>query len=179
MPELLEKVEKALNAIRPYLKADGGNVKILKIDDSKNLVLELVGSCGSCPMSAMTMQAGIEEAVKREVPEIKSVHAINITAQDDPKATLPFSNLKSYKMELFKINEVAAAAGIKTSRLYGWISRFPKLHESKDVKARSAELRPYLNRKFTKEEKDSVVKMSMLYKSKRYTLQGAYEQVFN
>ena len=92
MPELLEKVEKALDAIRPYLKADGGNVKILKIDDSQNLVLELVGNCGSCPMSAMTMQVGVEEAIKREVPEIKSVHAVNITSPEDPKASLPFSN---------------------------------------------------------------------------------------
>lgn len=92
MSELLEKVEKALNTIRPYLEADGGDVKVLEIDDNQNLVLELMGNCGSCPMSTMTMQAGVEEAIKREVPEIKSVHAVNITSADDPNAKLPFSN---------------------------------------------------------------------------------------
>ena len=92
MAELVEKVEKALDTIRPYLEADGGDVKILEIDDSQNLVLELMGNCGSCPMSTMTMKAGVEEAIKREVPEINSVHAVNITSPDDPNAKLPFQN---------------------------------------------------------------------------------------
>jgi len=91
MSELLEKVEKALDTIRPYLEADGGDVKILEIDDNMNLVLELMGNCGSCPMSTMTLKAGVEEAIKREVPEIKSVHAVNITSPDDPNAKLPFA----------------------------------------------------------------------------------------
>ena len=90
--ELIGKVEKALDTIRPYLEADGGDVKVLEIDENQNLVLELMGNCGSCPMSTMTMQAGVEEAIKREVPEIKSVHAINMTSPDDPNAKLPFSN---------------------------------------------------------------------------------------
>ena len=90
MAELLEKVEKALDTIRPYLEADGGDVKVLEIDDSHNLVLELMGNCGSCPMSTMTLKAGVEEAIKREVPEIKSVHAVNVTSPDDPNAILPF-----------------------------------------------------------------------------------------
>lgn len=92
MAELLERVEKALNTIRPYLEADGGDVKILEIDESQNLVLELVGNCGTCPMSTMTLKAGVEEAIKREVPEIQSVHAVNITSPDDPNAKLPFQN---------------------------------------------------------------------------------------
>lgn len=91
MSELIEKVEKALNTIRPYLEADGGDVKILEIDDNNNLILELMGNCGSCPMSTMTLKAGVEEAVKREVPEINSVHAVNITSPDDPNAKLPFA----------------------------------------------------------------------------------------
>ena len=91
MSELVEKVEKALDTIRPYLEADGGDVKILEIDDNMNLVLELMGNCGSCPMSTMTLKAGVEEAIKREVPEIKSVHAVNITSPDDPNAKLPFA----------------------------------------------------------------------------------------
>ncbi|MEM6736083.1 MAG: NifU family protein [Bacteroidota bacterium] len=92
MSELIDKVDKALDTIRPYLEADGGNVKILEIDKEKNLILELMGNCGSCPMSMMTLKAGVEEAIKREVPEIKSVHAVNITSSDDPKAKLPFSD---------------------------------------------------------------------------------------
>jgi len=83
MSELLKKVEKALDTIRPYLEADGGDVKVLEIDNNQNLILELTGNCGSCPMSTMTMQAGVEEAIKREVPEIKRVHAINITSSDN------------------------------------------------------------------------------------------------
>ena len=92
MSELQEKVEKALDTIRPYLEADGGDVKVLEIDGNNNLVLELMGNCGSCPMSTMTLKAGVEEAVKREVPEIRAVHAVNITSPDDPNAKLPFSN---------------------------------------------------------------------------------------
>ncbi len=92
MSELVEKVEKALNTIRPYLEADGGDVKVLEIDKDMNVVLELMGNCGSCPMSTMTLKAGVEEAIKREVPEIKSVHAVNVTAPDDPNAKLPFVN---------------------------------------------------------------------------------------
>ncbi|SNS86527.1 MULTISPECIES: NifU family protein [Ekhidna] len=92
MSELVERVEKALNNIRPYLEADGGDVKVLEVDKDMNVVLELMGNCGSCPMSTMTLKAGVEEAIKREVPEIKSVHAVNITSPDDPNAKLPFAN---------------------------------------------------------------------------------------
>ena len=92
MSELQERVDKALDTIRPYLEAGGGDVKIIEIDEDKNLILELMGNCGSCPMSTMTLKAGVEEAIKREVPEIKSVHAVNVTSPDDPNAKLPFAN---------------------------------------------------------------------------------------
>ncbi|MEQ8904381.1 NifU family protein [Ekhidna sp.] len=92
MSELVERVERALNNIRPYLEADGGDVKVLEVDKDMNVVLELMGNCGTCPMSTMTLKAGVEEAIKREVPEIKSVHAVNITSPDDPNAKLPFAN---------------------------------------------------------------------------------------
>jgi Fe-S cluster biogenesis protein NfuA len=68
-----------LDSIRPYLETDGGNVKILEVTDEGVLKLELLGACGSCPMSAMTMKAGIEESVKRLVPEILHVEAVNLT----------------------------------------------------------------------------------------------------
>lgn len=85
-----QKVEGALESIRPYLEADGGDVKILDIQDGV-VTLELLGACGSCPMSTMTLKAGVEETIKRIVPEITGVEAINITSVDDPNAKLPNS----------------------------------------------------------------------------------------
>ncbi len=76
---LLAKVEAALDTIRPYLIADAGNVSIIEITEDKILKLKLLGSCESCPMSMMTLKAGIEQAVKKAVPEIISVEAINVT----------------------------------------------------------------------------------------------------
>ena len=87
--DLAIQVEKALDEVRPYLETDGGNVKVLGVDDQMVVTLELLGACGSCPMSVMTMKAGIEETIKRQVPEIKDVRAVNITSADDPNATLP------------------------------------------------------------------------------------------
>ena len=77
---IVEKVEIALAAIRPYLEADGGDVRIVDISPERVVKLELLGACGSCPMSSMTMKAGVEEAIKRAVPDIVSVEAINVTS---------------------------------------------------------------------------------------------------
>ena len=65
--------------MRPYLAADGGNVRVLDVTDEKTVRLELMGSCGSCPMSAMTFKGGLEEAILKAVPEIRKVEAVNIT----------------------------------------------------------------------------------------------------
>jgi Fe-S cluster biogenesis protein NfuA len=86
---ILERVEAALNTIRPYLETDGGNVSIEEITPDNVVKLKLLGSCGSCPMSIMTLKAGIEEAIKKAVPEITGVDAINLTDIDDPNAVLP------------------------------------------------------------------------------------------
>ncbi len=86
---IIDRVEKALDDIRPYLETDGGNVKVLGVDDDMVVKLELLGACGSCPMSVMTMKAGIEETIKRQVPEISDVQAVNMTSADDPRAKLP------------------------------------------------------------------------------------------
>jgi Fe-S cluster biogenesis protein NfuA len=72
-----KKIEEALNTIRPYLVADGGNVELIEITDDLVVRVELKGSCQSCSMSNMTMKAGIEETIKRAVPEIKAVEAVN------------------------------------------------------------------------------------------------------
>ncbi|WP_128544646.1 NifU family protein [Larkinella soli] len=76
---MIEKVEKALDGIRPYLEADGGNVKVLEVTDDKVVRLELMGACGTCPMSAMTFKAGLEEAILKAVPEIVKVEAVNLS----------------------------------------------------------------------------------------------------
>jgi Fe-S cluster biogenesis protein NfuA len=91
--DLLGRIEKALDLIRPYLETDGGNVRVLDITDDMIVRLELLGACGTCPMSTMTLKAGVEEAIKKAVPEITGVQAINITHPDDPNAKLP-DNLK-------------------------------------------------------------------------------------
>ncbi|MBX2953845.1 MAG: NifU family protein [Leadbetterella sp.] len=78
MEDLTLKVEQALDNIRPYLIADGGNVKVLEITGDNVVKLEFIGSCGSCPMSSMTFKAGLEEAILKNVPEIKSVEAVNV-----------------------------------------------------------------------------------------------------
>lgn len=75
--ELKSKVEEALETIRPYLEADGGNVQLIELTDDLTVKLELLGACKSCSMSAMTMKAGIEETIKRSVPQIKSVVSVN------------------------------------------------------------------------------------------------------
>lgn len=76
--ELLAKVEEALKTIRPYLEADGGDVKIVGITEEKVVLLELVGTCESCPMSAMTLKAGVEQSIISVVPEINGIKAINV-----------------------------------------------------------------------------------------------------
>ncbi|MFD2201452.1 NifU family protein [Shivajiella indica] len=73
-----ERVEKALDNIRPYLEADGGNVKVVELTSDMILRLELTGTCSSCPMSTMTLKAGVEEAIKRDIPEIIKVEAVNV-----------------------------------------------------------------------------------------------------
>ncbi|WP_296702588.1 NifU family protein [Algoriphagus sp.] len=77
--ELKSKIEFALDTIRPYLEADGGNVRIVELTDEMVLRIEMMGSCGTCPMSSMTLKAGVEDAIKRAIPEITRVEAINLT----------------------------------------------------------------------------------------------------
>ena len=70
------RIEAALNTIRPYLRADGGDVQIIDITESMDLHLKLLGACKTCSISEMTMTAGIEDAVKKAVPEIQNVIAV-------------------------------------------------------------------------------------------------------
>lgn len=71
-----EKVEAALNKIRPMLQADGGDVELIEVSAEGVVKVKLTGACGGCPMSQMTLKMGIEKKIKEEVPEIKEVVAV-------------------------------------------------------------------------------------------------------
>ena len=78
---LEERVNKALENIRPYLLTDGGDVSLIEITENMVVKIELQGSCVTCPMSSMTLKAGVEQAVMSTVPEIKQVIAVNVVAE--------------------------------------------------------------------------------------------------
>ncbi|NNE47895.1 MAG: NifU family protein [Rhodothermales bacterium] len=77
---LRAQIEETLDVLRPYLMADGGSVRLLNITPDMVVELELLGACGTCPMSTMTLRAGIEQAIKRSVPLITRVEAVNAPA---------------------------------------------------------------------------------------------------
>lgn len=72
------KVEQAIDTLRPYLEADGGNITVEEISEDWVAVVRLHGACSSCNMSAMTLKAGVAEAIRHAVPEIKDVVAVNM-----------------------------------------------------------------------------------------------------
>ena len=74
---LNEKVQKALDTIRPYLKADGGDVEFVRVTPEGIVEVKLTGACSDCPMSQMTLRAGVERALIREIPGIRRVEAVN------------------------------------------------------------------------------------------------------
>jgi Fe-S cluster biogenesis protein NfuA len=78
MSELETKVRGVIEQIRPYLQADGGDISFVEITDDNVVNVELKGACGSCPFSRMTLKNGVEEAMRKALPEIKSVEAINM-----------------------------------------------------------------------------------------------------
>lgn len=71
-----EKVEKALNKVRPSLQADGGDVELVEVDDNGVVKVKLTGACAGCPMSQMTLKMGIERILKKEVPGVTTVEAV-------------------------------------------------------------------------------------------------------
>lgn len=78
MSELETKVKNVIEQIRPYLQADGGDISFVELTGDNVVNVELHGACGSCPFSRMTLKNGVEEAVRKALPEIKSVEAINM-----------------------------------------------------------------------------------------------------
>ncbi len=73
--KLRERVENALQKVRPSLQADGGDVQLLDVNDNGVVTVKLMGACGGCPMSQMTLKMGIEKVLKQDVPEVKSVQS--------------------------------------------------------------------------------------------------------
>jgi len=76
--ELEKKVKSILDQVRPYLQADGGDLNFVKLNDDLSVDVELTGACGACPFSTMTLKNGVEATLKKVLPEIKEVKAINL-----------------------------------------------------------------------------------------------------
>jgi len=72
-----EKIEKALESIRPYLQAESGGVELIEVTEEGIVKVKLTGACEVCPLSVMTLRAGIERALLREVPGVKRVESVN------------------------------------------------------------------------------------------------------
>ena len=75
---ILDKIEGALDEIRPYLEADEGDIRLIEVTDEMVVKVKLLGACSDCNVSMMTMKSGVEQAIKRAVPDIKEV--IDITS---------------------------------------------------------------------------------------------------
>ncbi len=73
---LKEKVENALEKVRPSLQADGGDVKLIDVGDDGVVKVTLQGACAGCPMSQMTLKMGIEKLLKQNIPEVTSVESV-------------------------------------------------------------------------------------------------------
>jgi Fe-S cluster biogenesis protein NfuA len=76
--EIITKVNSAIDVIRPYLQNDGGDISLVEITEDLTVKVKLHGACGTCPYSLMTLKNGVEQAIRRDVPEIKEVVAVNI-----------------------------------------------------------------------------------------------------
>jgi Fe-S cluster biogenesis protein NfuA len=70
------KVSQSIDKIRPLLQRDGGDVQLIEVTDEGIVKVKLMGACGSCPMSIMTLKNGIEARLKQEIPEVKSVVSV-------------------------------------------------------------------------------------------------------
>jgi len=77
---LKERIDRALDELRPFLRSDGGDITVVDVRDDLVVEVELQGACAHCAQAAMTMRAGVEEAVRRVVPEVKEVVAVNMPA---------------------------------------------------------------------------------------------------
>jgi len=72
----LQKIRETLDMIRPYLQADGGDISLVDVTDDMVVKVKLLGACGCCPHSIQTLKSGVEQTLKREIPEVKEVVAV-------------------------------------------------------------------------------------------------------
>lgn len=79
LAEITKKIQMVLEKVRPYLKIDGGDVRLINVSDDGIVEVELLGACDECAMSPMTLRAGIERAIMHEVPNIKRIEAVRIS----------------------------------------------------------------------------------------------------
>lgn len=73
---ILSNINTAIEEIRPYLKADGGNVELVELEPDNTVKVRLMGACDGCPFSMMTLRAGIEQAIRKKFPQMKELVAI-------------------------------------------------------------------------------------------------------
>ncbi len=76
MQEIIEKIEKSIEEIRPYLRADGGDISIVEVTPDFIVKVRLLGACHHCPHSQQTLKLGVEDKLKKDVPEVKEVVAV-------------------------------------------------------------------------------------------------------
>ncbi|HOK38204.1 MAG TPA: NifU family protein [Bacteroidales bacterium] len=76
MEEIVKKIEKSIEEVRPYLQADGGDIALVEVTSDFIVKVKLKGACGSCPFSIQTLKLGVEDKLKRDVPEVKEVVSV-------------------------------------------------------------------------------------------------------
>jgi Fe-S cluster biogenesis protein NfuA len=78
--ELTQRIESTLNELRPYLEADGGDIRLVEVTEDLIVRLELLGACADCSMIHMTLKGGVESAIKKAAPEVTGIEAINLSS---------------------------------------------------------------------------------------------------
>ena len=76
MEEILKKIQQSIEEVRPYLQADGGDISLVEVTPDFVVKVKLLGACGSCPYSVQTLKLGVEDKLKKDVPEVKEVVSV-------------------------------------------------------------------------------------------------------
>ncbi len=76
MEEIVKRIEKSIEEVRPYLQADGGDISLVEVTEDFVVKVKLLGACGSCPFSVQTLKLGVEDKLKKDVPEVKEVVSV-------------------------------------------------------------------------------------------------------
>ena len=76
MDEIIKKIEKSIDEVRPYLQADGGDISLIEVTPDYIVKVKLLGAYGSCPFSIQTLKLGVEDKLKKDVPQVKEVVSV-------------------------------------------------------------------------------------------------------